>query len=281
VLFEAGFQLSYVAVLFIILFYQPFYSLISVKNRILDYIWQMTAVSVVAQVGTLPLVIRLFNNFPLMFLASNLVIIPLSFLIMILAFILVPFSGIAPVSDAIVWILSSLSHLTLGFTSLVSSWQYGVVTGIGLTGVECVTLTIAAGLLSSSLLRTLRLSLRPFLVSMLLFFLSGIYVDMQESRKESLIIYNIRGKTVPAFQTGRYLTLFYPSDTLPAEVTHHASTRRLRIVRAGTQGNTFTAKNRSFTISATSQGCQLIYGRSRKLLSPGTEIERCTRFKRR
>jgi competence protein ComEC len=281
VLFEAGFQLSYVAVLFIILFYEPFYSLVTLKNRAGDYIWQMVAVSVVAQVGTFPLVVRLFNTFPLLFLVSNIVIIPLSFLIMILAFLLVPVSGIASVSNIIVWLLSLLAHITLNFTGFISSLHYGVITGIGLTGAECLALTTASGLLLTSLLKTTSINLRPFIISMILFFISGIYSDMEESRKEGIIVYNIKGKALPAFQTGRYLTLFYTSDTLPAEVVRHACTKKLNIIKARTNGMAFKVKKGGLTFSGTSHGCFLINGRSGLLLPPGSEVERYVRFKSR
>jgi len=281
VLFEAGFQLSYIAVVFIIIFYQPLYSLVTKKNRITDYIWQMVAVSVVAQAGTFPLVVRLFNTFPLLFLVSNLVIIPLSFLIMILAFLLVPVSGIASVSQIIVSLLSFLSRATLDFTSFISSLSFGVIPDIGMTGTECIILTIATGLLMASLLKTARPGIRPFLVSMILFILSGIYNDVKENLKDSLIVYNIKGMPLPAFQTGRQITLFSNSDTLPVEVTRHANTLNLRIEKVIINSKSYSVKRDGIAFSCNTLGVFLIDDGHRMGLSPGSSIERRRRFKSR
>ncbi|MEZ4997940.1 MAG: ComEC/Rec2 family competence protein [Bacteroidales bacterium] len=80
VIFEAGFQLSYLAVAFIINFYTPLCRLVKPGNRILNYFWQVTAVSLVAQAGTLALSVRLFNIFPLLFLLTNIIVIPVCFI---------------------------------------------------------------------------------------------------------------------------------------------------------------------------------------------------------
>jgi competence protein ComEC len=279
VLFEAGFQLSYMAVLFIIIFYEPLYSLIKAKNRVADYVWQMVAVSVVAQAGTFPLVVRLFNTFPLLFLVSNLVIIPLSFLIMILAFILVSFSGIAPVAHILVSALTFLSQITLNFTGFISSLSFGVIPDIGLTGIECIILTIATGLLFASLLKTARIDLRPFLFLMCLFFVSGIYNDLNESNKESIIVYNIKGKALPAFQAGRHLILFTANDTLPAEVKRHANIRYLNIEKVNTHSRVYCAKNGDLAFSGNGEKCFLTGGQYRMVLPPGSSVERRRRLR--
>ncbi len=84
VIFDAGFQLSYSAVIFIISFYQDLYDKLQFKNRLRDKIWQMIVVSLVAQAGTLPLTIMLFNRFPVWFIISNIIIVPLSSLLIII-----------------------------------------------------------------------------------------------------------------------------------------------------------------------------------------------------
>ena len=75
-LFDVGFQLSYLAV-FGILWIQPkLYSILQPKNKIVDFFWKLCTVSIAAQVGILPLSIFYFQQFPALFLISNLVIIP-------------------------------------------------------------------------------------------------------------------------------------------------------------------------------------------------------------
>lgn len=73
-LFSVGFQLSFGAVLSILIFYQPIYRLWywPVKTKIGKMAWQAVAASLAAEVLTAPLVIYYFHNFPLLFLFANL-----------------------------------------------------------------------------------------------------------------------------------------------------------------------------------------------------------------
>lgn len=81
-LFDVGFQLSYLA-LFFILWLQPLLKQIwSPKNKIVTYFWDILTVSFAAQIGALPLSIYYFHQFPGLFFVTNLVIIPFLSLIM-------------------------------------------------------------------------------------------------------------------------------------------------------------------------------------------------------
>lgn len=81
-LFDVGFQLSYLA-LFFILWLQPLLSqLWSPKYKIVNYFWEILTVSFAAQIGTLPLSIYYFHQFPGLFFVTNLVIIPFLSVIM-------------------------------------------------------------------------------------------------------------------------------------------------------------------------------------------------------
>ncbi|MCF1420294.1 ComEC/Rec2 family competence protein [Mangrovimonas futianensis] len=76
-LFEVGFQLSYLAVLGIVLF-QPFFDRFwNPKSIILKKFWQAATVSLSAQFGIFPLTLYYFHQIPGLFLLSNLVVIPL------------------------------------------------------------------------------------------------------------------------------------------------------------------------------------------------------------
>ena len=78
---KIGFQLSYAAVLAIIALYTPVYRLAAFKNAGMDYLWKLTSVSLCAQIGTFPLAIYYFNQFPTYFFLTNLFAIPLVWLV--------------------------------------------------------------------------------------------------------------------------------------------------------------------------------------------------------
>ncbi|CAG0950608.1 MAG: ComEC/Rec2 family competence protein [Bacteroidetes bacterium] len=98
IIMEVGFQLSYLAVIGIVVFYPWIYSILKIKNKIIDYVWSITSVSLSAQLVTFPLSLLYFHQFPTYFLFSNLVVIPMALLILpasILLFLISPFKYIA------------------------------------------------------------------------------------------------------------------------------------------------------------------------------------------
>jgi competence protein ComEC len=83
-LFDVGFQLSFAAVVAIVIINPIFVELYASKNKIIQYLWELVSVSFSAQVGVLPLSLYYFHQFPLLFLVTNLLIIPLSGILLIL-----------------------------------------------------------------------------------------------------------------------------------------------------------------------------------------------------
>ena len=70
-LFDVGFQLSYLAMSGIFLFYEPIYRIVTPKNRILSFAWQVTSLAFAAQLATFPLSLYYFHQFPTYFWLVN------------------------------------------------------------------------------------------------------------------------------------------------------------------------------------------------------------------
>ena len=125
-LFDVGFQLSYSA-LFYILWLQPLLKAIyEPKYTIISYFWNIITVSFAAQIGTFPLSIYYFHQFPGLFLITNLIILP--FLTIILALgvvvvlmaatnaILLPMMQLLEVS---IWLLNQIIKKIASFEDFV------------------------------------------------------------------------------------------------------------------------------------------------------------------
>lgn len=82
---DIGFQLSYTAVLSIIIFEPIVSKWLYIKNKILNYLWNMIAITIAAQILTTPVVLYHFQQFPVLFLLTNLIAVPLSSLVLLLA----------------------------------------------------------------------------------------------------------------------------------------------------------------------------------------------------
>lgn len=83
-LFDVGFQLSYLAVFAIVRLNPYLSSLFVFRASLPRYIWSLLTVSTAAQLGTLPLSIYYFQQFPVIFLATNLFVLPMAFILLFL-----------------------------------------------------------------------------------------------------------------------------------------------------------------------------------------------------
>ncbi len=98
-LWDVGFQLSYLAVVGIVAFQKPIYNLVYIKNKWIDNVWKAAALTTAAQILTFPVCIYYFHQFPVLFLFTNLVAVPLSTGILYAAIFLVAFSWVPYVGE--------------------------------------------------------------------------------------------------------------------------------------------------------------------------------------
>lgn len=96
---EVGFQLSYLAVIGIVFLHPKIHNLWIPRNNLLDKIWGLTSVSIAAQLATFPLGLLYFHQFPNYFLFSNLIVIPVSTLVIYLGIFTLVCSGVEFISD--------------------------------------------------------------------------------------------------------------------------------------------------------------------------------------
>jgi len=87
IIYEVGFQLSYLAVVGIVFLQPRIYGWINSKNWLIDKAWQISSVSIAAQIATFPLSLYYFHMFPSYFLISNLIVIPLTGVVLSLGLI--------------------------------------------------------------------------------------------------------------------------------------------------------------------------------------------------
>lgn len=87
-LFNLGFQLSYSALLGILIWQPKIESLVKSRFKLIVWLNKLLSVSVAAQIGTLPLALFYFNQFPTYFWLSNILMIPLVTVLMYTGFIL-------------------------------------------------------------------------------------------------------------------------------------------------------------------------------------------------
>jgi competence protein ComEC len=105
-LFNVGFQLSYLAVFGIVIFQEKIAQWFQPKTKASRYIWDLVTVSMAAQITTAPIALYYFGQFPNYFLLANLFIIPVSFVMTVTGVATLLFSFNTFLSNGLGFLLS-------------------------------------------------------------------------------------------------------------------------------------------------------------------------------
>ena len=190
-LFEVGFQLSYIAVLGIVYLQPLIYKRIYTRWWLLDKIWAITAVSIAAQIATLPLTLYYFNQFPVYFMLSNLLVIPSAIVILSLGILLFITSPISPISESIGWALNKFIEGLNFSIKEIEVLPNSLIEGLSITVLECVALYIIIILFIGGLkFRKLKIINCAFFLT-LIFIINDLIEDVALANSKSMVVYHI------------------------------------------------------------------------------------------
>lgn len=190
---NVGFQLSFAAVISIVFFQPKIYSLLSFKNKIPDYFWQLVSVAIAAQIGTFPITIYYFEQFPAYFILTNIIIIPIATLIVYGAILLftVSFSHVLTLH-----ISKGLSLITFFLNSSVNFIKQLPYSKIDELNIDAYELTILILLIFSISFFIITKHFKFFrysiyiLLSLMFYNITSSYL---KSKKTILTVHNISG----------------------------------------------------------------------------------------
>ena len=190
-IFDVGFQLSYIAVVGIVFLQPKIYNSWIPRYWLVNQIWKVTSVSIAAQLATLPLSIYYFQQFPNYFLISNLLVIPLSTVIiyngiMVFALGAIPFIG-PWLGKLLNWLLCLLN----GSVRFMEHLPYAQLQGISISFVEMILLY---GLIISGVIYLLKINYTALISSFALtviILLLNLAEGIVQHRQQKLVVYNI------------------------------------------------------------------------------------------
>ncbi|MBA2250736.1 MAG: ComEC family competence protein [Chitinophagaceae bacterium] len=190
-LWDVGFQLSYLAVAGIVIFQKPVYNWFYLKNKMADKIWKLAAVSLAAQIFTFPVCLFYFHQFPNTFLLTNLIMVPLSSLILFIEIFLVAFAWIPFVATFIgkvtwhlVWLMN---RIILFFNNL----PYALWKGFSATLTSTIILYIIIISFASWLMIKNRYAFKIALFSLFAFTFLSASSKWKSANQQKLIVYNV------------------------------------------------------------------------------------------
>jgi len=199
---NVGFQLSYTAVISIVFFQPKIYSLLSFKNTIPDYIWQLISVAIAAQLGTFPITIYYFDQFPLYFILSNIIIIPLATVIVYGAIILFALSFSNILTFYFSKVLSFATFLLNRNVSFIEQLPYSKIDQILIDRYEVIILIILIFSISFFIItkRTNFFKYALWILSGLMFY--NISFTYLKSQRSIFTVHNIPGLSAINFIEG-------------------------------------------------------------------------------
>lgn len=221
-LFSVGFQLSFVAVLSLILFYTPVYKWLSPVSKVAKCLWSTAAASIAAEVLVAPLVIYYFHTFPLLFLVANVAAYIFMTLALILGIVVIAVSFMSPVADCLG---KCTECIVTAFDKIVSFLQHGNPESfhfLVLTGFELVVAFVAITCLSVFLIRKKKTALYAGLSACILLFSSFCIDEWQALHQQKLIVYNINKANYIEWINGKQF-LVLKADTGITKKTDYAA----------------------------------------------------------
>jgi competence protein ComEC len=188
---DVGFQLSYTAVLSIVLFMKPVYRWLYFKNKLLNLIWELNSITLAAQVLTLPLILYYFHQFPNLFLFTNFVAVPLSGFILygellLLLVCKIPFLN--------VYTGKAISFLIRQMNTVIEQTDrlpFAVTDRIQVSITQTILLYIALGCIAWWLLNKKIKGLLAGMVCFAGFVFIRSFTFLQQSQQQKMIVYNV------------------------------------------------------------------------------------------
>lgn len=224
-LFDVGFQLSFAAVLSIVIF-QPFVQKYSYsKYYILKETKSLLLISLVAQIGVLPLTLYYFGQFPLLFLVANLVAIPLSSIILVLGLVLIPFNFLLPkVAIYLSIFVNLLIDWMNDFTSWIVHFETFIIKNIAFHEVLVVLMYVIITSVIYFVYHPKVKNLSPILVAVLLFQMGYFILNAKEKSNNEFVIFNIMKHNL-FVETKNNCAVFYTDNIKNCKPTIEAYTR--------------------------------------------------------
>jgi competence protein ComEC len=218
---DVGFQLSYIAVAGIVYLHPKIYHSVNVLNPVLDKIWEVSSLSLAAQVATFPLCLLYFHQFPVYFLLSNFLVIPVSFLILYLGLALLALAWFPLAAGYCAWCLAKLIWLMNYIVLTIDKFPYALINGIDISRSETM---IIYGILICLLifLSLKKLRYLSLCLIMVMAFSSFQFLEANE-RSIQMAIYNIKGHTAIGLIRGNKAELLVDSSLKeqPDKIKYH------------------------------------------------------------
>jgi competence protein ComEC len=220
-LFDVGFQLSYCAVAGIVFFHPKIYAWFGELPKLLDWAWSLTAVSIAAQLATIPFTVYYFHQLPVYFWVSNLLVIPAAIIILYtgISYLVL---GLVPLVEKMAGVIldttvGSLTALIQG----VSNWPLSTIRPIYVHPVLLFCLVTAILVFVVFVINRSRKYLKLSLVLLVCFFAGRLLENVSHEKQKGKVLFHIRNEIALLYYQGKSGVLFTSASLTNKQVSYH------------------------------------------------------------
>jgi competence protein ComEC len=213
-IFSVGFQLSFIAVLALVLFYLPIYRWYTPSNKLIKLIWATTAASIAAELLVAPIVIYYFHIFPVLFIVANIIAYCFMGIVLILGMAIILFSLIAPIAKfiaAICTVLTSFFNRIIVFLHELNPRSFGQ---LQLSELETVVLYIAIVCFAVYFIQKTRRALFIGLAAACVLLTFICYDEWTALHQERIVVYNMNRGSHIEYIKGKQHQIIYTDTTV-------------------------------------------------------------------
>lgn len=218
-LFDAGFQLSYAAVVGMAFFYPLMFKASPVmKYKWMDEAWKVLLVGFAAQIGTLPLSLFYFHQFPCYFWLAGWVVVLGGAIFLWAGTLLIVLDVALPMAAG--WLGYLLNGMLWLMNQIISGIQHlpgSVVSGIWITGLGASILYLVIAALGVTIVLKKTKALLAALTGFACLLMAGAFRNMDQTRQKEICIYSISKATMIDFFDGHQRTTFSENTTAKQE----------------------------------------------------------------
>lgn len=218
-IFDIGFQLSYLAVGGIVMLQPKLESIWepdtnTFKGKILKHCWTLISVTLVAQVFTFPLGLYYFQQFPLYFILSNLIVIPLSTIVMYAGLFLLIVSPFLIIAKPVAVLFGFLVELLNACVAKIEHLPNAVLHSAKWEKPELLLMYLCISFLLIYLIHKRKSFLNFGMAALSLILVLGACESHKDLRGQKIVFFNINHASVIAVVNGKDIMLLTDTSLL-------------------------------------------------------------------
>jgi competence protein ComEC len=193
-LIDVGFLLSYSAVFGIMYLYPILNNLYLFEHKLLNWFWSSVLISISATIFTLPISLYFFHQFPIWFVLSNLIVVPLCIMLMGLSFLLLLFGNLVVINGALAYLINNTTAAILWLTNLTNNPKIGFIDFIHFTAIDVffliatITITLLV-IVYKQYKHVISLGL-----NIIAWITVSIYTNQNDTNKNELVVFHVKQK---------------------------------------------------------------------------------------